>query len=106
MPSYKKILTVCLLAAALTLNPLATFASQKDTSSKRKIPPPDPGTMLADLVLARPLGLVATVAGSVIFIVSVPFSAVGGNTDEAFDSLVVTPAEYTFGRPLGRFEDY
>lgn len=64
----------------------------------------DPAAMAMDLVLARPGGLVATVAGTAIFVVSLPFSALGGNTGEAFDSLVATPATYTFRRPLGDFD--
>lgn len=54
-----------------------------------------------DLILLRPLGAVATVLGTAIFIVSIPFSALGGNTGEAAQALVVAPAKYTFVRPLG-----
>ena len=61
--------------------------------------------MLVDLVIARPAGLVAPIAGSVIFVVALPFSLLGGNTDETWESLVVSPAEYTFTRPVGEFED-
>jgi len=39
-----------------------------------------------------------------IFVVSVPFSALGGNSQEAWNSLVVSPADYTFKRPLGHFD--
>ena len=62
------------------------------------------GLMVADAALARPVGAVATVAGFAVFLVSSPFSALGGNTQEAWDSLVVSPAKYTFKRPLGHFE--
>ena len=54
-----------------------------------------------DLVVLRPLGLVATVGGIALFIVSLPFSALGGNTDEAANKLVKAPFNYTFSRPLG-----
>jgi len=60
--------------------------------------------MTVDLVFCRPLGLVATLGGTLIFVVSSPFSALGGNIDEAWDSLVVYPAEYTFKRQLGKFD--
>ncbi len=62
-------------------------------------------SMMFDLVLLRPLGLVATVVGTAFFVVSLPFSALGGNTGEAAKKLVVEPAKYTFSRPLGA-EDY
>ena len=64
----------------------------------------DPGLMVADAALARPVGTVATVTGFVFFVVSSPFSALGGNSKEAWDSLVVSPSEYTFKRPLGHFD--
>lgn len=61
-------------------------------------------SMAADIALARPVGTVATVAGFALFLVSAPFSALGGNTKEAWETLVVPPASYTFKRPLGHFE--
>jgi hypothetical protein len=59
------------------------------------------GAMAVDLLLLRPLGLAATVIGGVLFVVSLPFSAAGGNADEARQKLVEAPAGYTFQRPLG-----
>lgn len=59
--------------------------------------------MTADFILARPLGIVATVFGCAVFIVSLPFSALGGNTKQAAQKLVKEPASFTFTRPLGEF---
>ena len=59
--------------------------------------------MAADLFVIRPLGIVASVAGTAIFIVSLPFSALGGNTKIACRKLVEDPAKFTFKRPLGDF---
>ncbi|NLX19489.1 MAG: hypothetical protein GXY53_09475 [Desulfobulbus sp.] len=64
----------------------------------------DAGLMTADAVLARPAGVVATVAGFAMYLISSPFSALGGNSEEAWQSLVASPANYTFKRPLGHFE--
>lgn len=64
----------------------------------------DPGLMTADAALARPVGAVATVTGFTIFLISYPFSALGGNSEEAWQSLVASPANYTFKRPLGHFD--
>lgn len=61
--------------------------------------------MSADLVMARPVGAAATVAGFALYVVSAPFSALGGNSQEAWQSLVVAPASYTFQRPLGHFDE-
>lgn len=57
--------------------------------------------MVADAVIARPFGLVATVGGSALFVVTLPFSAAGGNVKQAADTLVVGPARETFVRCLG-----
>lgn len=59
--------------------------------------------MAVDLVLVRPLGMVGTVLGATGFIVSLPFSAAGGNAAEAARKLVVEPVKYVFARPLGHF---
>jgi len=67
-------------------------------------PRADPGAMTADAAVARPAGTVATVTGFAIFIVTSPFAAMGGNTHEAWQSLVAEPARYTFTRPLGHFD--
>ncbi|MCK5880480.1 MAG: hypothetical protein KAG18_01320 [Sinobacterium sp.] len=57
--------------------------------------------MAGDLVVARPIGLVITVVGVAAFLVSLPFSLLGGNTGEAAETLVVGPAKTTFVRCLG-----
>lgn len=99
---YKRTCIVCLLAIALLCAPLSALSA--DIENKRTREQADPAVMAADLILVRPLGFVATLAGSAIFIVSIPFSAIGGNTEEAWENLVVSPAAYTFKRPLGGFE--
>ena len=99
--TYRKIIhTIVLVAAVAVLSLPGTAAAVE----KKEIPT-DPGAMTIDMLVARPVGLVATVAGTGVFLVSLPFSALGGNTGEAWDSLVVTPAEYTFKRGLGDFGD-
>ena len=93
--------TACLLAAGFLS--LATVAGAAPDSVSTAAPT-DPAAMTMDLVVARPGGLFATIAGTAIFVVSLPFSALGGNSGQAFDSLVANPAAYTFQRPLGDFE--
>jgi hypothetical protein len=61
------------------------------------------GAMAIDAVAVRPLGLIATALGTGIFLVSLPFSTLGGNVDQAAKSLVVAPARFTFVRPLGEY---
>ena len=64
---------------------------------------PGGGAMLFDLCVVRPVALVATALGTVTFILSSPFSALGDNIDVAGQKLVKDPAAYTFKRPLGEF---
>jgi hypothetical protein len=59
--------------------------------------------MFFDIVLVRPIGIVGTAVGSVLFVVSLPFSAMAGNVGEAYQTLIVGPAAFTFVRPLGAF---
>lgn len=56
-----------------------------------------------DLVVARPVGLATTVLGTVLFLVSLPVTAITGNTQRAADSLVEPPYHFTFRRRLGDF---
>lgn len=62
------------------------------------------GSMVVDALVARPVGMVMTVAGLGMFIVSSPFSALGGNFCQAWNTLVIYPGKFTFARPLGDFE--
>lgn len=57
--------------------------------------------MAADTLLARPLLLVSTIVGTGLFVVSLPFSALGGNVKESGSTLVATPFKATFIRCLG-----
>ena len=49
--------------------------------------------MIGDLVIARPLLIGATVLGAAAFVVSLPFTALGGNVGEAGKALVVEPGK-------------
>lgn len=97
----KRVVTNALTTLLASLLAASLAFGQESSSTVAKT---DPAAMTMDLVLARPGGFLATLAGSAVFVVSLPFSALGGNTNEAWDSLVVTPAVYTFKRPLGNFD--
>lgn len=57
--------------------------------------------MTADLILVRPIMLVTTVVGTGVFVLSLPFTALGRNVGEAAKTLVATPFKGTFKRCLG-----
>ena len=92
--SMRKFLAVLAVSATLA-TPTATFASGYVDER------PGFGAMLVDGVLVRPLGLGGLVLGAATWVVTLPFSALGGNVGEATQRLIVEPAQFTFTRPLG-----
>ncbi len=57
-------------------------------------------TMVVDTIVGKPLQLVNAVAGTAAYIVSLPFSLIGGNADQAQQKLFVEPWD-AMGRCLG-----
>ncbi len=57
--------------------------------------------MTGDALLVRPALFATTIVGTAVYLVSLPFSALGGNAGEAGEVLVVGPAKATFVRCLG-----
>lgn len=103
-----KTMFVFCLAAVLVILPMAAgYAEEADTKANMTAvneEEPSAGAMAADLVMARPLGIVSTALGCAVFIASLPFSLPGGNTKKVFKATVVKPAVFTFKRPLGEFD--
>lgn len=91
----KKLAAYCLTASLATasLLPATSYAGRVDER-------PTAVHMVGD-TLARPFMLVGTVAGTIIFIGTLPFSLLGGNVGEAGKKLVVEPFKMTFFRCLG-----
>lgn len=97
--NWRVLAGVLLVAVSLVMvQPVAAAEAEYEAT------PPSAAAMVVDLVLVRPLGLVATVLGTGFFVVSLPFSILGWNVDEAAVRLVAEPAEFTFLRPLGDFD--
>lgn len=91
-------LPALVLACALACGAVAPAAAEPTVSGDR-------GTdMAVDLVLMRPLGIVATVVGTVGFVVALPFTLPTGTTGDTAREWVAAPFEYTFNRPLGQFD--
>lgn len=68
---------------------------------KENVENPGIFAMVGDLVIARPLLIGVTAIGATAFVVSLPFTALAGNTKEAGQELVVRPGRETFMRCLG-----
>lgn len=88
-----RILSATLLAMML-LTPSVSAAKNAEEA-------PTAGAMAVDAVVARPLLLVTTIVGAGLYVVSLPFSLLGGNAADAGNALVVGPAKSTFVRCLG-----
>ena len=60
-----------------------------------------PFATAADALVVRPACLVATVVGSAVFVVALPWAAASKSVKKTADTLVTKPARATFTRPLG-----
>ncbi|MEM7077320.1 MAG: hypothetical protein AAF513_01715 [Pseudomonadota bacterium] len=86
-------LTTSMMIAVLLLGSVQAQAAREDE--------PQFGDMATDLVVARPVGVALTALGAAAFVVSLPFSALGGNITQAAEKLVLEPGRETFVRCLG-----
>ncbi|MBS3804307.1 MAG: hypothetical protein KGY54_07145 [Oleiphilaceae bacterium] len=90
---YPRVATTALAICLLTF---ASFGHAREVDES-----PSALAMSGDALFARPLLLATTVVGSAVYVVSLPFSLLGGNEDEAREVLVYGPAKATFKRCLG-----
>jgi hypothetical protein len=104
MNSFRTLAVVLLLSVGLPA--LATESSSGGSGDPRyAIQNPPAYAMIGDLLIARPLLVVATVIGAGVFVVSLPFTALGGGVGDAGQALVVDPAKAAFVRCLGCIGD-
>jgi uncharacterized membrane protein len=101
MPANNKLrrkLLSGVLAGLLFVMPVCAVALTDGTTSGDKAT-----DMVVDVVVMRPLGLAATIVGTVLTVVALPFTIPSGSVEASARELIVKPAEYTFQRPLGDF---
>jgi len=101
MSAFKPMVIATLVLSLV--QPLSSLAAGFDPEmiSPNHGAPPTSGEMVADMLVARPLYAAATVFGTAVFLVSLPFSALGGNVDQAASELVTGPARGLLTRCLG-----
>lgn len=96
----KKYLLLSLLSCIFFIQPVQAKEKSKDYN---------PFFVPIDLLITRPLGLATTIAGTALFVVMSPFTALSSIAPphDAFervaDVFIVVPATYTFLRPMGKF---
>lgn len=94
----KKRLSIALLFSIIPFTPVTHAQSLEAT---------DPGFVVLDVLLYRPLGFFATLVGGGVFVGMSPLTAFAtipaphDAFDKTFKALVLAPAAYTFVRPLG-----
>ncbi len=107
MDKFRQVLSARLMIIVLILSTatLPMLASAENRGySQEQASDTSAGMMMVDTFVVRPAMLVTTVVGAATWLVSLPFTALGGNIGQAGDALVVRPAKYTFVRPLGEFD--
>jgi|MDTC01.1.fsa_nt_gb hypothetical protein len=94
-PRFSKWLIIA-ISLAFTFAPVASQAELGDPSGM---------AMIADGIVARPAGAAVTVVGLAAYVVTLPFSAISKSSKSAWRTLVSKPANFTFKRRLGIYED-
>ncbi|MDO9262790.1 MAG: hypothetical protein Q7U02_02410 [Desulfosalsimonadaceae bacterium] len=99
--SGRKNMMILLCIVSLIIMPLG--ASALANNSMKPVTEIGADTMFADLIAVRPLQLASLLLGTATFIVSLPFSALGDNVNQAYEMMMAEPARLFFKRPLGGF---
>lgn len=89
----KLILATVLMCFVASMAPRLAFGDV--TEEERDL------AFLVDIAVLRPVGLVTTIGGIVLFVASLPIAIPTLSVEKSFNILVTTPAAYTFGRELG-----
>jgi len=93
MKNMKVLRALAMVAALLICQPALSYEANAHG--------PSGIDMAADLLIGRPVLLATTLVGSAIWLVALPFSALGGNIVASAETLVLEPAKATFVRCLG-----
>ena len=103
MTLFRSTAAALALSTGLLALPAYAEVAQQNTSGDPMYTTEYPAafSMIGDLLIARPLLIGATAIGAVAFVVSLPFTAAGGNVGEAGQALVVEPGKAAFVRCLG-----
>ena len=99
MKRAKRPVVASVLASTMLFAAMAPITAQAAESSK--LDRPGEIAMIGDAIFARPLLLASTGVGAGLYVVTLPFSLLGGNPGEAGEVLVMNPGKSTFVRCLG-----
>ena len=102
--SHSVLLHPLLIAALLFSGQPAVAGDQQQAQQVARRPSAE--AMILDGLVYRPVSLAGSIVGTGIFVVTLPFSLLGGNVKQAGETLVLEPARDTFGRCLGCIDLY
>jgi len=87
----------CMMALLVMMVSAFPAMANAETIEER----PGGAAMALDAVFVRPVQAVATAMGATIYVLSLPFSLMGGNAGEAGKNMVIIPFRATVLRCLG-----
>ena len=97
MKKFSKIFLL-LLTVSLVIGSLYSPAWAAD--KLRTDDPATQGWSLVDLLVARPLGIVAGIGGSAVFVVTLPFTLPSGSVGDAANMFIAQPFQFSFLREV------
>lgn len=97
--ALKRTVTFLLIAVMLSL---AVVPAEAATMEEE----PSSTAIIFDVLITRPLGIVATAVGTAVFIVGLPFTIPTRSVGVAAEKLVVDPLAFTFRRPVGQIDNF
>lgn len=97
---------VCLLAGMIATPAVAKRVPPPPVTDDDEYVESSPSgdAILADVLVVRPLGIVACIVGLGGSFVTMPFAASSNTGDRVGRALLQEPFDYTFRRPLGDIE--
>ena len=101
MKRAKRPVVATVLASTMMLGALLPVSAQAGSNNTLAGDRPGEVAMIGDALFVRPVMTAATVFGTALFTVTLPFTFLGGNADEAAETLVKVPARTAFVRCLG-----
>ena len=89
----------------ITITCLFFALSIGNVSAALPVERPGAFAMVIDVPI-RILSLGLAMVGTAFFLVALPFALSSGSTGDAWDALVAEPFQFTFTRPLGKFDEW
>ncbi len=95
---------VALIVVVLFLGATSLVHAAEDSYMAKDRDDVSAEAIIADGLLLKPAGVMATLVGTLAFVVTLPFSIPTRSVNKAAQKLIVDPAKYTFVRPLGQID--